>query len=213
MRNKKIMVLLILSFLFFLVLGSMYSYSLYESRNEQAIEMKVANWNIFVNESLVTGEEELSRVFTINDMVLSGGGTTVKEGLFAPGVSGSFTLAIDPSDTEVSFDYFLTVDGSKIENDMIKIVEVQQIDKTGNPVSGGALTPVENQDGVYQGFFKYDEARKNQNADDRSVIVRITITWFNDEDNNEEDTKVGISSNTPKLDIPVKVSFKQHVGS
>ena len=33
------------------------------------------------------------------------------------------------------------------------------------------------------------------------------------EDNNEEDTKVGISSNTPKLDIPVKVSFKQHVGS
>ncbi len=212
MKNKKIMILLVLSFLFLIVVGSMYSYSLYESKSNQAIEMKVANWDILVNDKMITDGTEEAKTFNINDMTLSGADEHVKENLFAPGVSGSFTLAIDPSDTEVSFKYYLTVDASRITNNMIKITQVSMIDKNGNVINNGNLNNIDPDKGVYEGLVLYDKETSKKDKEDRLIIIKITITWLNDDNNNVADTEVGTSSNNPILDIPVKVNFEQYVG-
>lgn len=212
MKNKKFMVLLVLSFLFLLVVGSMYSYSLYISKTEQAIEMRVANWDILVNDSMVTDGGEETKTFTINDMTLTGAGAHVEEGLFAPGVSGSFTLAIDPYDTEVSFVYDLTVDSSNIKNDRITITEVSKVDKYGNLIDGGFLKNIDSEKGIYEDTVYYDKNTYLKPKEDRCIYIRITISWLNDENNNVADTEVGMNGDQPKLDIPIKVNFRQYVG-
>ena len=57
-------------------------------------------------------------------------------------------------------------------------------------------------DGVYQGIIPYNAKSK--------VTIDFTITWINDENNNDVDSEIGTREN-PDLEIPVVVTATQYV--
>lgn len=189
--NKKIIVLGSLLFLVLFIFGVANTFGLFHSEIEGNFNSNVAKWNILINDTNISNG--VTDKFVINDLVYNDTDNKLP-GTIAPGTSGTFSLTIDASDTEVSVIYTLEVDESRFQNDMIKVSRVDKVEGIGefNKIS----------EGVYQGIIPYNAKTK--------IKIDFTITWENDENNNEIDTEIGTREN-PDLEIPVVVTATQYV--
>lgn len=189
--NKKILILGLLSFLVLFIFGIASTFGLFHSNVDGDVNTDVAKWNILINDTNIS--DGVTDKFVINDLAYSDT-TNKKPGTIAPGTSGTFSLTLDATDTQVSVIYTIEVDDSKFGNEMLKIAKVEKVAGSGDFQ--------EVTDGVYQGIIPYNAKSK--------VTIDFTITWINDEANNEIDSEIGTREN-PDLEIPVVVTATQYV--
>ena len=120
-----------------------------------------------------------------------------KPGKMAPGTTGLFELSIDPTDTQISVRYDISIVLDEITNDKVQLISVEK-DSTNNIVKTAENT--------YTGIIPLEEIEKG--AID---LVKIKFCWENDERNNMVDSEIGTIINS-KIQIPVKVNITQYLG-
>lgn len=121
-----------------------------------------------------------------------------KENKIAPGMKGTFEINIDPQDTQVSIRYDIAIDSSKLSSKSIKLESVAEKN------SNNAI--IRTSENTYTGIIPLEKINQ-----DYSDIIEIVFMWENDEENNEEDTKIGVVENS-NLEIPIVVTFSQYFG-
>jgi hypothetical protein len=197
MRDKKVITILLLSFVFLLILTISYSYSVFNSQITGEEDSKVAVWDIKINESLITGGTQAeTHTFDINNMTMNDV-SSIREGTFGPGSTVNFYLRFYPLDTDVSIKYVITVDPDIFGNDNIVISDARKTSANGTITKDGD---------TYTGIMMYDPHRSSNYYEE----VSFSITWTDDEANNAVDTEIGETVDT--FDIPVTVEVTQYLG-
>lgn len=186
---KKFLIILCFVFLCLTIHTIYTSFGLFETGYEEESNFSIAKWNIKVNNENLNGNENVFHVDNIT--YLNNGGVSMDR--FAPGVTGSFLLVIDPSDTEVSFKYDLSIDLSDNEYSQIRIDSIEGINGTTLDVSSG----------VYSRVFSLSEIEA-----EKKDTIKVTFSWVNSDENNDSDSLLGQSEGT--FDIPVNIKFTQY---
>lgn len=217
--SKKIRVLIVTIILIMLVLIVRSTYSKYTNLAVANVEERVGNWVIKINDKDVTTVDEFGNfgVFEIDDFTWNWSESPhVKEPKVAPGMKGYFDLKIDPTGTDVSIKYTLTIDDSKIA-EMLGIPPGGATDRinlkmTGIIENGETLELPRDEDGnIVITKVKTLEQIKSDDEDDRVDKLKVEVTWENNEDNNDIDSQIGsVANHTIKL--PVKVDVIQWTG-
>ena len=166
------------------------TYGLFESKKEIDIDKSVAKWNIYINDNNLNTTE----TFTIDNFTFQETNTVAKDKI-APGILGWFDILIDARDTQVSIIYEITFDFTSLPSNITveKIEEIngREIIKTGP--------------NTYSNYITLDDI--NNNVKD---TIRVYIKWNNDEENNENDTNIGIIKNN-SIKIPVSITVSQYL--
>ncbi len=166
------------------------TYGLFESKKEIDIDKSVAKWNIYINDNNLNTTE----TFTIDNFTFQETDTVAKDKI-APGILGWFDILIDARDTKVSIIYEITFDFTSLPSNITveKIEEIngREIIKTGP--------------NTYSNYITLDDI--NNNVKD---TIRVYIKWNNDEENNENDTNIGIIKNN-SIKIPVSITVSQYL--
>lgn len=192
MKTPKLYIFLGCFFLIFLTYEIVDSYGIFESNIKSDAESSLSKWQILINESQITGE---TNTFTI-DQVYWEPNTGVASGKAAPGLSGYFEIIIDPTGSEVSVEYEITLDFLNLNNNMIYITSVK--DENDVPLT---LIDVNK----YYGMIPLSNILLNE-----VKTIKVEFIWENDEDNNEIDSSY-IGSSNPLLDIPISVKLSQYI--
>lgn len=166
------------------------TYGLFESKKEIDIDKSVAKWNIYINDNNLNTTE----TFTIDNFTFQETDTVAKDKI-APGILGWFDILIDARDTQVSIIYEITFDFTSLPSNITvgKIEEIngREIIKTGP--------------NTYSNYITLEDI--NNNLKD---TIRVHIKWNNDEENNENDTNIGIIKNN-SIKIPVSITVSQYL--
>ena len=223
--NKKIRFVILILILILLVLIIRSTYSKYYNKAEGQISETVGKWIIKVNDKDITKPDENGElgVFVIDSENFAwdwDSATHVKAPKVAPGMEGYFNLKIDPTGTQVSIKYTITIDDSKIE-EMLKNVGTEGenlIDRLNLKITGLKENGVEieelprDEEGniVITKIKTLDEISSEVERD-RVDDLQIQVTWVNDENNNDIDSKLGsVANNIIKL--PIKIDVIQWLG-
>lgn len=197
MGKREITVISIILIAVFLFLVMSITYSLFETRKQATVSSNVAKWNIKVNNSMVTKFSSEVNSFNLGGIEWQSGGH-VKPGKAAPGSVGTFEIDIDPTDTDVSFIYELTIDTSNLHNDEFLISSVSETN--GNEF-------IRTGENTYVGI-----ARLEDNLDNTKYHVEISIVWNNNEANNDNDYALGKNADLD-IFVPVSVNIIQYIGN
>lgn len=216
--NRKIKVLIVLSFLFIVILTGSYAYSKYRSDVNGVANLNIANWHITVNGCDIVNPDEsntdcftpevvddednvikVARNFSVTEFTYNNNNNNnVVDNKIAPGSSGTYKIKIKPNDTEVSIKYHLTA-SLEIPNDSIKLYI-----KGPNDASRRELTSA-----GYDGIILYSSNNGNYTEE-----LTVYVDWLNAQDGStdERDTVIGTNGSDPKLVMPVEILFEQYTG-
>lgn len=172
------------------------TYSRYRSSASGTAEVSIARWNIKVNNATIKNNSDLSNVIT----PIFTGTKDINPNIIAPTAEGYFDLSLDYTDTDVSFDYSITVNPNSNSS-------VQDLVATGYSFDGGTTiinlgsTPT-----ITDAVLKSDNVRTKD--------IRIYIKW--DDENgtmdNSADTAATIPENAKAL-LDVNVLFTQNANT
>lgn len=163
------------------------TYAVFQSDNELYVESSVARWNIYVNSKHV---RTYNSFLVDNFVVLEN--SKVADGKIAPGTSGYFDIVIDPSDTQVAFRYDLTFDFTNLDSNFV----IEKIEE----VNGDMV--VRTGENTYSNIISLDDIENNVTNN-----IRVYIKWNNLEDENENDSLIGmVKDNTIKIPVVVMVT-------
>ena len=110
----------------------------------------------------------------------------------------TFEIEIDPTDTQVSFVYELTIDTSDLLNEEFEITSVTETN--GN-------TFIRTDENKYVGIAHLNEIENGE-----IYNIEIEITWNNDDNNNDSDYELGIRADE-ELNIDVNIELSQYIGT
>ena len=195
--RKKILIILCGIIFIILCLEVKNTYSLFETDGEATASKNLAKWQIKVNNTYITTLSEERNTFSLGSIEWESKGH-VKEGKAAPGSVGKFYIEIDPTTTEVSFIYEITLDTSSLNNSEFQISSVAE-------VNGKSF--IRTSENTYVGIVPLNEIKTNT-----KYKVEVNIVWNNNEENNEADYKLGSKADI-EIDIPVSVLVRQYDGS
>lgn len=157
-KKRNLIILLVMVLICFVYLYATSTYTSYESEVGTVADSEVADWKIKVNDTLVTGDATQ----TINIDTINWETDHVREGTITPGTSGVITITIDPTTTQVAFDYELTIiDHTTDENKLLTVTSVEN-----------TLTPLTKENNIYRGSMTLD----NLKAGDTDTI-QISALW------------------------------------
>lgn len=193
--KKKIFIILTLFMACVTVYQIANTYALFESQLAGTINTEVGKWNIYINGDDVTNGKTQSFVM---DKFNIGGSKYTTEGKIAPGMRGSFEISICPRDTQVSIRYDISIDDTNIEESQIKLVSV--VEKTGKN------TLIKTGKNIYTAVILLENIKEDYSDD-----IEVFFTWDNNENNNEQDTKIGTVYNS-NISIPITVKATQYLG-
>lgn len=171
------------------------TYAVFQSELSGVASKKIGKWEIIVNDTAISSGIEES--FLVDEFEIEES-NYVEENKIAPGLECSFEIKIDPSDTDVSIKYAISLDTSIIENYAINILDVTEVE-TNNEL-------IQIEPNTYVGVIPL---QKIKNGEDNTI--KITFEWENNEDYNEVDTAIGTKKNS-KLQIPITVIVTQYLG-
>lgn len=195
--RKKILIILCISLFIILCLEIKNTYSLFETNGEAAVEENLATWKIKVNNTYLTTLTEDRNTFDLGSMNWESQ-NHVKEGKAAPGSVGTFYIEIDPTTTEVSFLYEITLDTSSLNNTEFQIQSVREVN---------GKTFIRTNENTYVGIVPLREIQAST-----KYRVEISVIWNNKEENNEADYKLGSMANTG-INLPIKIEARQYDGT
>lgn len=187
--------LFILGCLFFTILTYQVldSYGIFESNTQSDVSSNLAKWQILLNGSNVTGEVNTFNINSLNWEANTG----VLSGKAAPGLSAYFEIIINPTGSEVSIEYEITLDFLGLENDEIYLTSIK--DHNGTP-----LTQIDTN--KYSGIIYLADILLEE-----VETIRVDLIWDNDELNNEVDSEF-VGQTNPMIDIPISVKLSQYTG-
>lgn len=196
MKTKKILLYFsTICMLTFSVYKIIETYAIFYTEKNGEMNLTIGKWNILLNGSDITRsitEEIILDSFYINQSKYT------EENKIAPGMQGYFEIEISPQDTQVSIIYDIEIESEILEGEQIKLLEVKEIKNNSTIIKTAKNT--------YTGIIPLDKI--NQNYSD---IIKVDFTWENNENNNEEDSKIGTTYNS-KVKIPIKFVAKQYLG-
>lgn len=196
--NKKIKVLFLvlgIIVILFLTCKIVETYALFYSEAEARVSQNLGDWTIKVNNKDVSNG--IVEQFTVEQLELETD-ENVKEGKIAPGLNGTFTITIDPTDTDVSVRYDITFDTSFLKAENMKLAKVEKIDSDNQLI--------EISENTYTGIISLSDIKQG-----RKDKIKVTLNWGNIDENDLDDTELGkIKDN--KINIPILVTITQYLG-
>lgn len=198
MKNsqKKFLIIIIILILVILIYNIVHIYAIFTSQAEGNGQLKNGVWNIYVNGTNIT--QGIETTFVIDKINLEGN-TKVKDGKIAPGLTGNFLIQINPTDTNVSVKYELSLDNKALEDkSFLKIESVEEIKNGDELIRTGENT--------YTGVIPLEKIESGMNPE-----IKIVIKWDDDGTHDLEDTEMGkVPEN--KLQIPIILKVSQYLG-
>lgn len=196
MQNKKKLLILICAIIFIILIYEIiHIYAVFHSEMEANVQLKNGTWNINVNGTQIS--KGVDATFVI-DKISTSQNEHVENNKLAPGLSGSFSIKINPENTDVSIIYDITLNEEKLTNSSLQIKTIKETEV------GNTLT--QTGENTYTGVILLEDIKKGT-----TNTIEMEVEWIDDENNNEEDTKLG-STYDSKLSIPVKVHVSQYLG-
>ena len=177
--NKK---LLVVALLLLLVVASYGTYAIYKSSATGNTTANVAAWAVTVNNTDIVASDTLSGaniVWNTNE--------NVKAGKIAPGSTGTLTITIDASASEVGVNYD---------------IELGDITVGGNTVTNSELTIAPRNAGDDEGSIAYSDTAANM-----VKTVVYDVTW-NAVDSTSQNT-ADMALKGAQISIPVTVTATQ----
>lgn len=194
---KKIVILAMILVCLIAIIGG--TYSRYVSTGTANVNANIAKWSIKLN-----GEDASSSAVTKNVALTYSPNSYVKDGTMAPGSTATFSIVLDPSDSEVAVDYLLHIDSANITgltNANSKLAISGATYRIGDGAEQTAtITSTED--------LSISESLADVEAD-KAITVTVTLGWTNDEELNVADTANGVAGGT--VIIPVTVTASQHI--
>ncbi len=185
-KSKKIKLFIAIVALIVCISQIKQTYAKYiESKNGDA-EFTVASWRILLNNSDITEGAEMSSL--INPVYENN--NNVASGVIAPGSEGYFDLEINATNTEVSFNYNISITSS--ENS-----DVEDLVISAYKVDDNAITYVNGEVNNITDTINYA-------VQDKVINLRIYFKWLEGEGeqmNNEADTAASVGGGTGKLNV------------
>ncbi len=172
------------------------TYSRYRSSASGTAEVSIARWNIKVNNATIKNNSDLSNIIT----PVFTGTKDINPNIIAPTAEGYFDLSLDYTDTDVSFDYLITVNSNSDSS-------VQDLVATGYSFDGGStIIDLGSTPTIAGTVLKSDTIRTKD--------IRIYIKW--DDENgamdNSADTAATVPENAKAL-LDVNVLFTQNANT
>lgn len=201
--GKKIKILLALVSLS-LTLGLMSNtYSRYIVATNGDVEVKFTKWQILVNDSDVTNAStssiELAPVMEENE--------NIEANTIAPTSKGYFDINIDPTNTELSFNYNVSLEVINKDIPDLMITKYSLLDSTFQ--EGDEIESIAIANNTINGSLNY-----NQNEVFKPFTIRIYFEWFDGENesmSDEDDTQIGMKAaeEDTSLQIRATINFEQ----
>ena len=199
-RNLRIPLLSITIILFLITVYTIaHTYAVFETDTESEIELRLAKWNIKVNNELVTGST--SHTFEIGEDYISlVENEKVIEKKIAPGTEGSFDIEIFPDGTQVSFRFDVFVDTTNVEDTEITVNNVVSLTD--------GITMIRTDENVFTGVLTLADIE-----DGKTAHLRVSFEWVNSDTPEAiaKDTELALSDDA-LIQIPVTIDFVQYKG-
>ncbi len=190
--NRKFKIILAIIALVLCITQIQQTYAKYTESKEGDTDFSIAKWKILVNNNDITESSTMSSL--INPVYIEN--ENVKEGVIAPGSEGYFDLVINANQTEVSFEYKISISNSENSS-------VQDLIITGYTINSSALIPVDNVLNNISNKINYKDTNKIN-------TLRVYFKWLDGEEesmDNQADTDASLSNRSAKL--KVNLSFIQ----
>lgn len=210
MKNKiRILISLIAIILLVLIIRS--TYSKYVNQAVGSLMTRVGEWVIRVNgQDITLTDAPANIVIDSDDFVWNWTDVQhVKKPKVAPGMIGSFELEIDPTDTQVSFEYDISIKNPVIQipgqDDLEIKLAIKDIVETH-----GRTIEIKEVDGnqVIHRIKPLGEIEKAATAVD---TIRVTVEWLDDGTNDEADRIAGsVPDNV--IEMPILIHAIQYTG-
>ena len=193
-KTKKILWITAVFFTFIaLILIINESYALLQTISSGSAEVKTGSWTIKINEKNISNG--ITETFTLNNVIYDESNENIENGYIAPGKSGYFDIVLDPSGTDVAISYEInvTLDECAYPNNIKLSVE--------NTSTDGGVEVIGN---TFKGLISLNDIKNN-----KTITLKLTLIWENNEEFNESDTNLGtIEAN--KLKIPITITLNQY---
>jgi len=168
--NKKVKAFIAIIALFYCVTLIQSTYAKYVSGLDANTNLAIARWKIMLNDVDITTESS----FTGEISPVLNGSNYVNEGVIAPAASGYFDIVIDGSESDVSFQYNLTV--TQADDNTVSDLRV-----TSYQIGEGE---VEDYEGTISNIINSSDTNKSR-------TIHFFVDWYdgeNEEMDNEDDT-------------------------
>lgn len=183
-KKKKTIIILLIVIICFAYLHQNSTYTSYESAIEGETRADIANWRIKVNDTLIT--DSANQAINIDTVEWETNHT--KEGTASPGTGGTIIITLDPTTTQVPFDYILSIEDHRDNPD--KILTVTGVENT--------LTPLEKQNNTYRGTMTLEDIESN-----KTDTIKIHVYW----DDEGKDIQVNPEEEIESIDM-IGIDFK-----
>lgn len=199
MKKNKTKKILWITAIFFAFIAAAYiineSYALLQTISSGNAEAKTGSWTIKLNEKNISNG--VTESFTLNNIIYDESDENIENGYIAPGKSGYFDIVLDPSGTDVAISYEINVRLDECAYpDNIKL-------SVENTSTDGGVEVIGN---TFKGLISLNDIKSN-----KTITLKLTLIWENNEEFNESDTNLGtIEAN--KLKIPITVTLNQYQG-
>lgn len=174
-----------------------YTYSKYVTGTNGNASVRIARWNLTVNNQDIVNNNNFSSVIS----PVFPGNSNISSGVIAPTAEGYFDIVIDGSNTDVSFSYTITTSDNANS-------AVSDLVLSGYSIDGGERQDVSSTNGQISitNSILYNDVDKN-------VSLRVYFMWNDDSDNgaemdNDDDTDATKNTNNRAL-LNVNVTFVQ----
>ena len=181
--NKKIILLMLCVSILLCILTMQETYAKYSTSNNATSNMSIARWRILVNNFDIRNDLSAS---TVIQPVFSGN-NNISDGYIAPTANGYFDILIDATETDVSFNYQISLNQN-----------------TDNEVIDLAITGYSINNGATQTYSNNITGSVNKNDVNKTMQIRVFVTWNDGEGsvmNNQDDTDTTGENATAKLDV------------
>lgn len=210
MKNKiRILISLIAIILLVLIIRS--TYSKYVNQAVGSLMTRVGEWVIRVNgQDITLADAPANIVIDSDDFVWNWTDVQhVKKPKVAPGMIGSFELEIDPTDTQVSFEYDISIKNPVIQipgQDDLKIkLAIKNIVETH-----GRTIEIKEVDGN-QVIHRIKPLGEIEEAATAVDTIKVTVEWLDDGTNDEADRIAGsVPDNV--IEMPILIHAIQYTG-
>lgn len=191
--NRKLILLIAFVCLFLCIITLQETYAKYTSAVNETTDISIARWRILVNNYDIRSNSSTNNLIT----PVFSGNANIASDVIAPTATGYFTIVVDATGTDLTFDYSINVSNS-IDS------PVSDIRVTSATLNGNAVT-VNN--GTITGTVTL--------ADQRVNTFVVNIEWFDgtgENMNNAQDTatttlaesvaKVSVTANFTQVGTP-----------
>lgn len=189
---KRWTLIAIIAFALIAIIGG--TYARYSTTGAATGTVQVAKWAIAMkaDDGTILNATTQPITFTVQS------NTNVVPGKIAPAVTAVAEVELDLTGTEVAVDFDAVVDSSALTSIGASSDKISLTTK----VDGTTYTS-----GTVQTINLVDNAPFT--AANGKKTVTLTLTWENDDNNNADDTSMGIDADT--IEIPVTLTAKQHI--